>query len=138
CFAPFDFGACLPLEDRTKCVPSMHYEYYEPGIHDVLVDFAQRWPDLPLVVTESGIATEVGVRRAEHIVRSLEQIARARDAGADVRGDYHWSLTDNFEWAEGYGPRFGLYQVDYASFTRTATQGATTLGAIAGARRLTP
>jgi beta-glucosidase len=115
----------------------MRYEYWEPGLHDVLVDFSQRWPDLPLVVSESGLATQVGRRRAQHVVRSLEQIARARDAGADVRGYYHWSLFDNFEWAEGFEPRFGLYQVDYATYARTPTEGATVLGEIAGARTLT-
>lgn len=136
CFPPFDFGACLPIADPTKCVPAMRYEYWEPGLYEVLHDFSQRWPDLPLLVTESGIATEVGKRRAEHVVRSLEQIARARDEGVDVRGYYHWSLLDNFEWAEGFGPRFGLYQVDYATFARTPTEGATVLGEIAATREI--
>jgi beta-glucosidase len=137
CFPPFDFGSCLPIEDPTKCVPAMRYEYWEPGLYEVLKDFGTRWPDLPMIVSESGIATEVGRRRAEHVVRSLEQIARARDEGADVRGYYHWSLFDNFEWAEGFGPRFGLYQVDYGTYARTATEGATTLGEIAAARSIT-
>jgi len=136
CFPPFDFGACLPIADPTKCIPAMRYEYWEPGLYEVLRDFSQRWPDLPLVVTESGIATEVGQRRAEHVVRSLEQIARAQDDGADVRGYYHWSLFDNFEWAEGFEPRFGLYQVDYQSYARTPTEGATVLGEIALSREI--
>lgn len=138
CFGGFDLGSCLRPADPTFCVPTMGYEFWPEGIHDVLVDFGTRWPDLPLVVTEAGIATEVGARRSENIVRVLEQIARARDAGVDVRGFYYWSLTDNFEWAEGFGPRFGLYTVDYdGSYDRTPTDGATTLGAIAGARLLT-
>jgi beta-glucosidase len=137
CFGAFDFGACVPPEEPSHWVPSMRYEYWEPGIHEILKDFGQRWPELPLTVTESGLATEVGRRRAEHVIRSLEQIARARDEGVDVRGYYHWSLMDNFEWAEGYGPRFGLYQVDYTSYERTATEGATVLGEIAGSRRIT-
>ena len=99
-------------------------------------DFSGRWPALPLTVTEWGLATEVGRRRAEHVVRSLEQIARARDEGVDVRGYYHWSHYDNFEWSEGFGPRFGLYSVDRATLERTATEGATMLGEIAGARQL--
>ncbi|NOY93177.1 MAG: glycoside hydrolase family 1 protein [Deltaproteobacteria bacterium] len=136
CFGGFDFGACLPASDETHWVPTMDYEYWEPGIYDVLTDFSERWPDLPMTVTESGLATEVGRRRAEHVVRSLEQIARARDEGVDVRGYYHWSLYDNFEWAEGFVPRFGLYRVDRATFERTATEGATTLGEIAGSRQL--
>lgn len=138
CFATFDFGACVPPvnDDTTKCVPTMGYEYYEPGIYEILKDFTARWEGLPLVVTESGIATETGRRRAEHVVRSLEQIARARDEGIDVRGYYHWSLFDNFEWAEGFEPRFGLYRVDYDSYERTATEGATVLGDIAASRTI--
>ncbi|MCS6900088.1 MAG: family 1 glycosylhydrolase, partial [Myxococcales bacterium] len=114
----------------------MNYEYHPPGIYTVLKDYTQRYPQLPLVVSEAGIATEVGKRRAENIVRTLEQIERARSEGADVRGYYHWSLYDNFEWAEGYGPRFGLYRVDYSTYARTPTEGATVLAQIAGSRRL--
>jgi beta-glucosidase len=115
----------------------MGYEGWTDGIHDILVAFHQRYPDLPLVVTEAGIATDVGKRRAENIVRVLEAIARARDEGVDVRGYYHWSLTDNFEWAEGFGPHFGLYKVDYATYARTATEGGDVLREIAAARRVT-
>jgi beta-glucosidase len=71
------------------------------------------------------------------IVRALESIDKARTEGVDVRGYYHWSIYDNFEWASGFTPRFGLYSVDFKTFARTATEGATALGAIAGARSLT-
>jgi len=137
CFGNFDLGACLYATEPTFCVPTMGYEFWAEGLHDILVDFGTRWPDLPLVVTEAGIATEVGARRAENVVRILEQIDRARRAGVDVRGYYHWSLYDNFEWHEGFGPRFGLYHVDYTTYERTATEGATVLGEIAAARTLT-
>ena len=136
CYGSFDMGACLPPIDPSYCVPTMHYEHYPPGLHTVLRDFGARWPDLPLAVTEGGIATEVGARRAENVVRALEQIALARAVGVDVRGYYHWSLIDNFEWAEGFGPRFGLYRVDYDSYARSPTLGAEVFGEIAGARLL--
>ncbi len=139
CFPPLlDGGACIEPEDPTHYVPAMRYTYYEPGVYEILHAFAARYPGLPLTVTESGLATEVGTRRAEHIVRSLEQITRARDEGVDVRGYYHWSLTDNFEWAEGFEPRFGLYRVDYENdHARIETEGAVVLGQIAAARRIT-
>jgi len=89
------------------------------------------------VITESGIASNVGKRHAETIVRVLEAIEQTRKEGVDVRGYYHWSLTDNFEWAEGFGPHFGLYSVDDSTYARTPTEGATVLGAIAKARELT-
>jgi beta-glucosidase len=89
-------------------------------------------------VTESGIATDVGTRRAEAIVRVLEAIAKARDeAHVDVRGYYHWSLSDNFEWAMGFAPHFGLYRADPQMYTRTKTEGADVLGAIAHSRTVT-
>ncbi len=137
CYGDFDLGSCIPPVDGSFMVPTMGYEHHPAGLYGILSDFAGRWPDLPLVVTESGIATRSGTRRAEVIVRALEAIGRARSEGADVRGYYHWSLTDNFEWAEGFEPRFGLYTVDYATMARTPTEGATVLGEIARARRVT-
>ena len=138
CFATFEWaGACVPPKDPSFCVPSMHYEYYAPGMYNVLSEFGARYPNVPLVVSEAGIATEVGKRRAENVVRTLEQIERARREGVDVRGYYHWSIYDNFEWAEGYVPRFGLYHVDLSTYARTITEGGTVLGEIAGARELT-
>lgn len=136
CYPPFDFGACLRPLDPSFCVTQMHYEYNPSGLYPILKDFSARWPDLPLLVTEGGIGTDVGARRSANIVRSLEQIARARAEGMDVRGYYHWSLYDNFEWADGYGPHFGLYSVDRATFARTPTSAVATYSSIAGGRSL--
>jgi beta-glucosidase len=137
CYAGFDFGACLPPLDPTHLVPAMGYEHDPAGLYVVLKDFGQRWPGLPLVVTESGIATRLGVRRAEMITRALEQIDKATKEGVDVRGYYHWSIYDNFEWALGFVPRFGLYTVDFDTYARTPTEGATLLGDVARARKVT-
>lgn len=136
CFGGFDLGACLPAPDPSYCVPRMGYEGWTDGIGDILIAFAARYPDVPLVVSEAGISTDTGRRRAENIVRNLESIERAREAGADIRGYYHWSLTDNFEWAEGFAPHFGLYTVDYATYARTPTEGADVLAEIARGRTL--
>ncbi len=139
CFSGVDTGACLPPVDPSFCVPTMQYETYPEGLYDVAMDFHARYPDTPLVVSEAGIATDVGERRAENVVRILQQIDRARSAGADVRGYYHWSLFDNFEWNSGFAPHFGLYRVDYAgSYDRTPTTGADVLGQIASARGISP
>ncbi len=141
CVPPLDGGACLDeLADPTFYVPEMRYEFYAPGFFDVVMGFHERYRDrdVPILATEAGIATNVGARRAENVVRILEQIGGLRAAGVDFRGYYHWSMMDNFEWAEGYGPHFGLYRVDReAGFTRTATTGATVYGEIAAGRELT-
>ncbi|MGE5182821.1 MAG: family 1 glycosylhydrolase [Acidobacteriota bacterium] len=133
-----DLGSCLQTPQPTFCVGQMGYEFWSDGIRPLLVAFSHRYPHLPLVVTESGIATDVGTRRAEAIVRVLESIARARDEDhVDVRGYYHWSLTDNFEWAMGFAPHFGLYSVDDTTYARTPTEGADVLGQISAAHEIT-
>jgi beta-glucosidase len=138
CYGGFGAGsACLPPLDPTYIVPAMSYEHDPAGLAPILQDYGARWPDLPLIVTESGIATDVGARRAEVVVRDLEQIAVAQKAGVDVRGYYHWSIFDNFEWALGFAPHFGLYHVDDTTYARTPTEGATVFGQIAGPRKLT-
>lgn len=136
CFGGFDFGSCMPSPDPSYCVPSMGYEGWIDGVFDVLTAFSARYPSLPLVVTEAGIATATPKRRAENIVRELEAIARARDRGADIRGYYHWSLTDNFEWHEGFVPRFGLFTIDYASYARTGNVGSDVFTDIIANRRV--
>lgn len=136
CYGGFDVGACVPPLDPSYVVPSMSYEHDPNGLYVVLSDFAQRWPGLPMTVSESGIATTVEKRRGDVIVRALEAIAKAQKEGADVRGYYHWSLFDNFEWAEGYEPRFGLYRVDYDTYARTGGEAATLFGEITAARSL--
>jgi beta-glucosidase len=137
CTNGLDFGACLPAPDPSYCVPQMGYESWPDGFEGVLEAYAARYPSLPLVVTESGIASDSGTRHAENLVRSLETVDHAVEKGVDVRGFYEWSLTDNFEWAKGFAPHFGLYSVDYTSYARTATEGATVFGQIAHARTLT-
>jgi beta-glucosidase len=137
CFAGIDLGAGLPAEDTSYCIPSMGSEGWHDGIATVIRGFAARYPQMPLLITEAGIATTSGKRRAENIVRILEAVTRVRDEGVDIRGYYHWSLTDNFEWAEGFGPRFGLYNVDYSTYERTSTLGADVFKAIATTRTVT-
>jgi beta-glucosidase len=79
---------------------------------------------LPLYVTENGIADAAGTRRPGFVDAHLHAVAQALREGIPVRGYFHWSLIDNFEWAEGFAPRFGLYRVDYATFERTPAPGA--------------
>lgn len=67
---------------------------------------------LPLYVTENGIATEDDTERIDYLAGHLQAVADARSEGVDVRGYIHWSAFDNFEWSEGYRPKFGLIAVD--------------------------
>jgi beta-glucosidase len=89
---------------------------------------AVRWAasaGLPITVTEHGTCdAEVPDRRRRWFVpASLHGLASAIADGVDVRGYVHWSLLDNFEWAHGYEPRFGLYRVDRDTQARELTSG---------------
>ncbi len=88
------------------------------GLEVVLKEAYARYRK-PILVTENGIADARDDRRPGYLSAHVEAVQRARTAGADVRGYFHWALTDNFEWHEGYDPRFGLYAVDYATQERT-------------------
>jgi beta-glucosidase len=110
----------IPAEDITQ----MGYEHYPPGLRLLGEALAERYLGVPLRITENGIATTTGQRRAESIERHLREVSTMLDAGVPVDGYVHWSLTDNFEWAEGFRPRFGLYRVDYEFYERSATLGA--------------
>ena len=90
---------------------------------ELLTSFRDRYGDRlpPLVITENGCAYE-GLddqSRITYLDGHLRALHRAIEAGVDVRGYFHWSLMDNFEWAEGYTKRFGLVHVDYATQKRT-------------------
>jgi beta-glucosidase len=83
-------------------------------------------PGTPVVFTEHGFADAADALRPRALVASLAALGRAIASGADVRAYFHWSLLDNFEWAEGYHGRFGLYAVDFADpeRPRSRTQSA--------------
>jgi beta-glucosidase len=95
-----------------------------PETLGVAVRFAGRYGK-PVVVTEHGTCDgEVPDRRRRaFLLDSLHVLDRCIRDGVDVRGYLHWSLLDNFEWAHGFGPRFGLYRVDRATLERTLTSG---------------
>ncbi len=73
----------------------------------------------PLYITENGLADASDTKRADFIRSHIRAIEEAQRQGCDVRGYLHWSLIDNFEWAEGFAPRFGLVEVDFKTMKRT-------------------
>ncbi|MBT1176952.1 beta-glucosidase [Bifidobacterium callimiconis] len=102
------------------------------GLHDLLVRVHNDYPEIPLIVTENGMAVADtletnpdGTRavhddlRIDYLRRHFEAARRAMDEGVDLRGYFVWSLMDNFEWAFGYTKRFGIVYVDYETLERT-------------------
>jgi beta-glucosidase len=92
--------------------------------------------NVPLVVTENGLSTEDDSRRVVFVREALQGVARCLADGLDVRGYVYWSALDNFEWAYGYRPKFGLVAVDRTTFERTPKPSAEWLGEIARTDRL--
>ena len=76
----------------------------------------------PILVTENGTYMTDDTRRWDFISRHVQAMARAMQAGARMLGYCYWSLLDNFEWADGFAPRFGLVEVDYATQRRTVRE----------------
>jgi beta-glucosidase len=106
------------------------WDIYPDGLYVLLKRFsAYGWP---LVVTENGLSDHEGTHRSLYLAQHLAALERAVDEGVDVRGYYHWSLLDNFEWADGFSARFGLFAVDYANNrARSATPAVATFKRIA-------
>ena len=75
------------------------------------------------MITENGVADSAGVHRPMFVRQHAYAVRKAIAEGIDVRGFFHWSLMDNFEWAEGFGARFGLYRLDRATLARTPAAG---------------
>ena len=73
---------------------------------------------------ENGLAEAGDKKRADFIIDHLRYVYKAINDGIDVRGYFHWSLIDNFEWAHGFDPKFGLYAVDRKTFERKARPSA--------------
>jgi beta-glucosidase len=88
----------------------LNWEVYPHGLYRLLQSLnADR---LPILVTENGIADRVDALRPEYVLSHVTAMQHAIDAGVPVRGYFHWTSFDNFEWAEGYGAKFGLIACD--------------------------
>jgi len=95
------------------------WDIYPRGFGESL-DFAATYK-LPIVVTENGLADSSDANRPRFIAEHLAELAAKIQSGIDVRGYFHWSTIDNFEWSNGFCPRFGLFRVDYTDPSRART-----------------
>ena len=117
---------------RLDGVTDMGWEVYPQGLADLLTGIHREYKLPPIYITENGMANadtlvEGKVHDAQRIAYlkgHLEALSRAIAAGVDVRGFFYWSLLDNYEWDSGYGKRFGLVHVDYATQQRTLKDSA--------------
>lgn len=105
-------GKKAPINWRND----MGWEINPQGFYQVLID-AKKY-NLPIYILENGLADAHDINRQKFIEEHLIMVHRAIKNGAPIKGYFHWSLLDNFEWKWGFTPRFGLYEVDRQSLQR--------------------
>jgi beta-glucosidase len=138
CYSRVHFGPeGQAPNDPDVPVTQMGYEYWPQGVEHCARRAAQQ-TGLPVLLTESGLATDNDAERIGYLTEALQGVWRALDDGVDIRGYFVWSLLDNFEWSLGFAPKFGLHSVEPASFARTAKPSASWFGSVARANALGP
>ncbi len=124
-WVPFVKANLIKAADRDVPVSAMGWEIYPESIYYMLRKFGQ-YHIKSLIITENGLAlndrlSEGKVQdqsRVDYIRHTLNQVLRARRQGIPVDGYFYWTFIDNFEWAEGFYPRFGLVYNDYKNQKR--------------------
>ena len=106
----------LPAPDGAE-LTQMNYEFYPEALEHVIRKVAEDFKG-DLIVTENGIATADDKRRIAFIEQALSGVQNCIRDGLPVKGYFHWSLLDNFEWQKGYSMTFGLIAVDRTTQTR--------------------
>jgi beta-glucosidase len=104
-------GAEPHIARRGAPVTDLKWEIYPRGLEEATVRLGRL--GRPVLITEHGFADAHDSFRPRALVDGLIHLGRAIDRGTRVLGYLHWSLMDNFEWADGFGPRFGLYRMDF-------------------------
>ena len=100
----------------------MGWEIHPRGLEKVL-RYASKL-NVPLIITENGIATRDGQKKIKYMKRHVDAVEKSIKDGIDVRGYFYWSLIDNYEWLQGLDARFGLYRVDFNTMERKPTNAA--------------
>ncbi|RKR14441.1 beta-glucosidase [Maribacter vaceletii] len=126
-FVPYLKAKIIKASNRNVKITQMDWEVYPPSIYKMLKKF-DAYPGVKsVIVTENGAAfNDVVVNegvydedRTAYLQDYIKEVKRAKEKGVNVNGYFVWTFTDNFEWAEGYYPRFGLVHVDFETQKRS-------------------
>ncbi len=112
----FDVAFLATNNNKNEVVSDLGWEVYPEGIYHLLKNLGKY--NLPIYITENGLADAEDEKREKFIKDSLLWTHRAINEGIDVRGYFYWSLIDNFEWDKGFWPRFGLVEINYKTQER--------------------
>lgn len=125
-FTPYVNATLVKAEKRKVPLTAMKWEVYPPAIYHIIKKF-NNYPQIRnLYITENGAAFQdevtdgkvIDPQRVAYLQTNLQQVLRAKQEGCKINGYFVWTLTDNFEWAEGFHPRFGLIYVDFKTQQR--------------------
>jgi beta-glucosidase len=125
-FTPYIGASLIKAEKRNVELTDMKWEVYPPAIYHMIKKF-NAYPQIKkIIITENGAAFPDTVvdgkvddpKRVKYLQTHLQQVLKAKQEGCKVAGYFVWTLTDNFEWAEGYHPRFGLIYIDFETQQR--------------------
>jgi beta-glucosidase len=120
-FTPYVRAKIVPVQKRRVHHTKMSWEVYPASIYEIIKKISDYKGVKKIIITENGASfhDEVFLGRVEDVERihylqkHIEQVHRAFTESQKVEGYFVWSLTDNFEWAEGFNQRFGLIYIDY-------------------------
>jgi beta-glucosidase len=126
----------LGPEEGVDSVPIMGYEVWPDALPATIRRAWEVTEGTPLLVTENGLCTQDDAQRIAFVRQALHGVLDCLAEGIDVRGYTYWSLLDNFEWAFGYAPQFGLVDVDRTTQERRVKPSARWLGDVARANAL--
>jgi len=125
-FTPYLNARLVKAEERHVPTTAMKWEVYPAAIYQMIKKF-NGYPQIKkLYITENGAAFHDEVidgkinddNRIDYLQANLQQVLKAKNEGYKIGGYFIWTLTDNFEWAEGFHPRFGLVYVDFKTQQR--------------------
>lgn len=133
---PIDASVYQANAPTTRPKTDFGWDIYPEGLGWVLDEATRLWK-LPLVITENGIADARDVNRPRFLLEHLYQLGWAIQRGDQVLGYFHWALIDNFEWANGFCPHFGLYAYDKTTGARTPKKSASAYRSVATSGKLT-
>lgn len=123
---PFVWARQISAKRRNVSINEMGFEIYPEGIYRILKQFSKYESIREFVITENGVCVKDELnneqihdtQRIDFFRSYLQQVLKAKKEGVPISGYLVWSLTDNFEWTEGFEPRFGLIYVDYKTQKR--------------------
>jgi beta-glucosidase len=129
-FTPYISAKLVEAKHRNVPLTEMGWEVYPEAMYQVLKKFSAYSQIKNIIITENGSAFKdklangqiADEQRINYLQANLEQVLKARQEGIKVNGYFVWTLTDNFEWAEGYRPRFGLVYIDFETQQRIIKQ----------------